>query len=282
MSDTREGLILLQRFELVRKLGSGGAGEVWLANDGQRDVQVALKILDSAVGSDQARQFELESRKSRALVHPHILRVHEFHRQDNTAFIVMDLATGGTLRDRRGAGQQSLIPLLRQVAGALEYAHRQGVIHRDLKPANVLLDDQGNCQLADFGVAAWDEDQPRGGGSLPYISPQQLDGELASPADDVYGFGALAWEMFTGAPPFHPEPTPERVREEVPARLDRDAQGQPLPTTLVQLIHACLAKGTASRPAGMGAVAAVLETLDMEAAGGAGDDSIQLITLGLK
>ena len=148
MSEAREGLTLLQRFTLVRRLGAGGSGEVWLADDAETGSQLALKIFDGDAGTASQGRLEAETRKARALVHPNLLRVHDLYHHGQHCFVSMEFAAGGTLRDLRGASLERLLPRLSEVAEALDYAHRQGRVHRDLKPGNILLDDRGHCLLS--------------------------------------------------------------------------------------------------------------------------------------
>jgi tetratricopeptide (TPR) repeat protein len=150
------------------------------------------------------------------------------------------------------------------VCDALEYAHRAGIIHRDIKASNVLCDRNNACYLTDFGIATARADDDkladlRGGGSLPSMSPQQVAGAPATVADDIYSLGALLYELLSGQPLFHPGVTPERIRSEEPARLTLDGAGQGIPKPLVLVVRAMLDKSPERRPAGVGAVRAVLE-----------------------
>ena len=285
MSGLAVGQVLVDRFELLRRLGGGGMGEVWLAHDRELDEELALKILDAAATAEP-EQLELlrnECRRARALLHPNIVRVHELHSDGTLAFIAMQYISGGDLARLRGGSFRKILPVATMVCEALEYAHRQGTIHRDVKPANVLLDDRGVAYLTDFGIAgalSGNGLQLRGGGSLPFLSPQQLDGQGPAVADDVYGLGALLYDLLTGQPLFHPDATPERVRTETPQLPVTDGTGESLPDGLVRLIAAMLDKEPARRPAGMGAVRSILDELctDFPPAAETGVDVIQPVT----
>jgi len=270
-----QGLIaelnLAERFVLIRRLGKGGMGEIWLAEDVQLQVRVALKILDPSLSGSAGfvDLLQQECRKARGLVHPNIVRVYDFHSDGGWSFISMQYIDGDTLVETRGKPFQIITHQMLMVCDALEYAHRAGIIHRDLKSSNVLRDRNGVCYLSDFGIASALMDdgragdhrsvELRGGGSLPSMSPQQLAGEPATVADDVYSLGALLYELLSGQPLFHPDVTPERIRAENPAPLEFDGAGQAIPEPLNDVIQATLAKSAQRRPAGVGAVRSVLE-----------------------
>ena len=122
-----------------------------------------------------------------------------------TFLLPMELAAGGDLRRLRGASYLTIIPVLLEVAKALEHAHERGIVHRDLKPGNVLFDAHGRVKLADFGVSGRSADTGSMRGLSPFTaSPEQLRGEAPMPGDDIYGLGALAYELLSGKPPHYP------------------------------------------------------------------------------
>jgi serine/threonine protein kinase len=250
-----EGLRIAGRYTLVEKLGSGGQGEVWRAVDRENPESVALKILSRAFspGSDPWEVLQREFQVVRGLDHPLILKTYPPICDGELAVLPMDLATGGDLRQLRGAPYVDVIPVLIELARALEYAHEQGVVHRDLKPANVLFDARGRVQLADFGVAGRGHpdlpiDQARMGWSPSSASPQQLKGLAPTPADDLYGLGALAFELLTGTPPYFPDFDVRRVlHEAVPAVVPVHLA----PRRLLGLVRSMLAKNPRHRPQSM-------------------------------
>jgi hypothetical protein len=261
------GMLLAGRFRLVRPLGRGGMSEVWLAEEAGASARVALKFVAGQLASSEAVEaLRLEADQTRRLVHPNILRVQGFYSDGPRSFIAMQAVEGADIGTLRGAGYQQILRALLPVTDALEYAHRQGMVHRDLKTSNVLTDSAGGCWLADFGVAAavaaaGPSAARRGGGSAPAMSPQQLDGEPAAISDDVYGFGALLYDLLAGRPLFDPDPTAERIRHEVPVLPATDLSGAPLPVSLTRLLAALLQKNASLRPAGMGAVRAAMEEI---------------------
>ncbi|HKT74351.1 MAG TPA: protein kinase [Steroidobacteraceae bacterium] len=275
------------RYTLVQKLGTGGQGEVWRAHDDIRGVDIALKLLSPGFVSGESTWAALEHEYSIAshLDHPSILKIYPPERSGEAVVLPMELAAGGDLRRLRGAGYLEIIPVLLEVAQALEYAHDHGVVHRDLKPGNVLFDSRGRARLADFGVAAvaatmldrtleLPSDASLSGGRhgsqfglSPFTaSPEQLRGEAATPADDIYGLGALAYELLSGYPPYYPHFDIRRaVQEPVPPLVPT----RQIPALLSSLVTRMLAKDPRERPQSMREViddldAALNDTLTFE------------------
>jgi len=262
------GQKLSDRFTLVHELGHGGSGSVWLAEDHQLGKRVALKILatDVTESPDAVALLREECRKASQLTHPNIVRIYEFHEAEIGSFVSMQFIDGPTLGRRMPESFPDVVECALSLCDAIEHAHRSDIVHRDIKPANVLCDSSGNYYLTDFGIASAVSATARairirGGGSLPSMSPQQLDGEPAAVADDIYGLGALLYEMLSGAPLFHPEPTPQRIRAERPPALSVDRSGREIPRELSALVSAMLEKHPARRPAGIAAVRSALEEI---------------------
>jgi serine/threonine protein kinase/tetratricopeptide (TPR) repeat protein len=251
--------LLLSRYTLLEKLGDGGHGEVWRAHDATLNIEVALKILSPALARSELAWQALEEEHEIAgrLDHPSILKVYSPQRNAESAALPMELATGGDLRKLRGGSYLQIVPPLLEIAGALEYAHAKGVVHRDLKPGNVLFNAQGRAVLADFGVAgtafAAGREKVRSGLSPFTSSPEQLRGEPPAVSDDIYGLGALAYELLAGQPPYYPHFDLERVldlNEPVPELRTV----QPTPPQLVALVMQMLQKLPRKRPMTMRAV----------------------------
>ncbi len=247
-NQNQAGTKLCGRFVLIEKLGAGGYGEVWRARDEIREADVALKVLYSQfANSEPAWQvFQREFTLTARLNHPGVLRVYEPVRGPDATVLPMVLATGGDLRQLRGASYTRILPLLIDIAAALEHAHARRIVHRDLKPSNVLLDGAGRPLLADFGAGASEGDDSSGPPGSPFsASPQQLAGEPARPADDIYGLGALAYELLSGYPPFYPAFDARKIATEPVPRLKAV---KPIPPRLEMLIAWMLAKQARERP----------------------------------
>jgi len=249
MIDLAPGQVLGDRFVLVRRVAEGRAAEVWLAEDRRHERRVALKLFDERLLDSPAAEARLraEIETGRTLPPGLAVPVRALHRLDGLALLEMEYLPGGDLGQYRGRSFPVFAKALGQVAQALSAAHERGLVHRDLKSANVLLDADGRARLADFGLSA-----PAGavaGGGSPYnMSPQQLRGEPATAADDLYAFGAMLYELLSGHPPYYPDITRERVlHEPVPPLVPR----LPAPERLRHLALRLLAKSPADRPSSM-------------------------------
>jgi Tol biopolymer transport system component/tRNA A-37 threonylcarbamoyl transferase component Bud32 len=204
------------RYRIERELGQGGMATVYLAHDERHDRKVALKVLKPELAAViGAERFLNEIKTTANLQHPHILPLHDSGEVNGTVWYVMPLVEGESLRDRLTRETQlpvdDALTIAREVAGALDYAHRHGVIHRDIKPENILLHD-GRAVVADFGIALA-MSRTEGGtrltetgmslGTPYYMSPEQALGEKTVDArTDVYALGAVLYEMLVGEPPF--------------------------------------------------------------------------------
>jgi hypothetical protein len=276
MLHLKKGKVLLSRFFLVDLLGEGGMGQVWLVKDLELQVDVAIKVLNPQLATrpDLVELLKNECRNARRLIHPHIVRIFDFHRAEERVFISMEFVEGEDLdvyRTRFGVlSYPDVITRLEPVIGALSYAHGMGLVHRDLKATNVLLDQQGSPRLADFGISAVLESDRAArhittGGSLYSMSPQQLDGHKPHPSDDIYAFGILMYDLLTGRPPFYPEISPERIREESPPKvneqLERAGTDNQIPESLDQLIGRLMAKAPEERPSSLKEVGAALRKI---------------------
>ena len=266
------------RYILKRLLGHGGMGVVWLAHDTRLNEAVALKFLPPAVAADAGALQELrrETLKSRKLSHPNIVRVHDLYEAPGERmFLSMEFVDGVDLHTLRANRPGFVLPwsqigpLMRQLCAALDYAHSERVVHRDLKPANLLLDNNGRLKLGDFGVAgvvgsllkrAAEPGQP--GGTLIYMSPQQIAGEEPRVSDDIYALGVTLYELLAGRPPFETGDLAHQHRhtrpEPMSQRLLEHGLSNDIPSEVAALVMACLAKEPEQRPPNAATISAWL------------------------
>ena len=204
-------------YTIIEQIGQGGMAQVYKGRHEALNRDVAIKIiLPHLVNDDDfLRRFRLEAQAVAALRHPHIVQVHDFGRDGNSYYMIMEYMTGGTLRDRltqstspgAGVSVAEAVRLVGEVASALDYAHAQGIVHRDLKPANIMLTTEAQAVLADFGLArmrgitrhtatgtSW--------GTPAYMSPEQARGERGDEHSDIYALGVILFELLTGQIPF--------------------------------------------------------------------------------
>jgi serine/threonine protein kinase len=268
-STQRLNIMTVGRYQLLRKIGQGGMGEVWLGEDPRLHRQVAIKTLPIRNQGDREflQRFEREARAAAALNHPHILPVHDYGDQtlpdgQVITYIVMPYVAGGTLTDRvkmlaangRLMPQDEAVNYLFQAAEAIDYAHGQNVLHRDIKPSNMLLRSENWLMLADFGIARIVSDQEQltqagvGIGTPEYMAPEQAQGR-AEAASDNYSLAVIAYQLLTGQLPFSAETPYATTIQHIIAPPPPPRQINPnLSPAVEQVLLHGLAKEPAQRP----------------------------------
>jgi hypothetical protein len=213
----------LGKYEITELLGQGGMATVYKGYQPDIDRFVAIKVLPPHPGQNMQfiERFRLEARTIAQLQHPHILPMHDYGGEGDILYLVMAYVSGGSLKDRIQRGPmplQEAEAILRQIASALDYAHRRGVIHRDIKPDNILLDTEGHAMLADFGIVKILEGESTSGltgtggvlGTPAYMAPEQSQGLGVTAKTDIYALGVIVYEMITGRQPYQAD-TPMQV-----------------------------------------------------------------------
>src|SRR5687767_2150501 len=233
------------RYLIIRKLGSGGMANVYLAQDQELGRRVAIKILDDRHARDEqfVERFRREAQNAAGLSHPNIVSIYDRGDSEGTYYIAMEHVEGRTLKEllvARGPSPLGIaIDYTRQILSALRFAHRNGIVHRDIKPHNVIVDGEGRAKVTDFGIArAGAASQMTEAGSIvgtaQYLSPEQARGGPIDQRSDLYSVGIVLYELLTGTVPFtgdtpveiamkhlseKPEP-PSTQREDIPEELD--------------------------------------------------------------
>jgi serine/threonine-protein kinase len=206
--------MIADRYRLEERLGRGGMGEVWRAHDQRLQRTVAMKLIAPQFADDPEFlvRFLREAQSIARINHPNVVAVLDYGEADEKPFIVMEYVPGEPLTTITGqpVDPDRVVAIMVQAASAAGAAHAQGIVHRDIKPGNILVTEEGNAKLVDFGIAAaqWSDRLTATGatiGSPHYISPEQVSGERATPPSDVYSLGVVLYELLTGTRPFEGE-----------------------------------------------------------------------------
>src|SRR5204862_1225142 len=244
VSDTLIGTVFDGRYRIVRKLGTGGMADVYLAEDQELGRRVAIKILNDRHAADDSfvERFRREVKNAAGLSHPNIVSIYDRGTAEGTYYIAMEYLDGRSLKElivsRGPAPVKTSVEYARQILAAVGFAHRHGIVHRDIKPHNVLVGPEGRLKVTDFGIARSGASQMTEVGSIigtaQYLSPEQARGAPVDQTSDLYSVGVVLYELLTGVVPFSgdtpveiamkhlssaPEP-PSAKRAEIPRDLD--------------------------------------------------------------
>ena len=295
------------QYEVTGKLGEGGMGEVYRARDAKLGRDVALKILPAALAHDgqSLARLEREARTLAALNHPNIAAIYGLEEAEGMRALVMELVEGETLAEHiHGASisgsakrlsADETLPIAKQIAEALEYAHERGVIHRDLKPANVKITPEGTVKVLDFGLAKVWSDQDSMAPSVPansptlsamatqagmilgtaaYMAPEQAKGKQVDRRADIWAFGCVLFEMLSGKKPFEGETISDLLAAVIRGEPEWTDLPEKTPPAIKRLIRRCLVKDAKQRLRDIGdariAIEEALSSADSEMAGGGG------------
>jgi serine/threonine-protein kinase len=276
VDDRKESPVIgttISHYRVTAKLGAGGMGEVWRAEDTKLGRDVALKVLPASFASDPERlaRFEREARALAAISHPNIAGIYGFEDVGDQRFLVMEVAEGQSLAERLARGPlpvEEAVRIALQVAEALEVAHEKGIIHRDLKPGNVMVSPEGRVKVLDFGLAKALGVHPLSGGSgadlsasptlamtqagvllgtAGYMSPEQARGKAVDRRADIWAFGCVLYEMLAGQRAFDGETVTDVLGAIVHKEPDLARLPAAVPARLRQLLQQCLQKDASRR-----------------------------------
>lgn len=253
------GRSIIGRYEILERIGGGGMGVVWKANDRILDRHVALKVLRPEMSEDEdfVRRFRREAKAAASLSHPNIVSIYDVGEDQGLYFIVMELVEGETLREklvRQGKLEiGEALNIAGQICLGLSHAHTNKIIHRDIKPQNILITSLGHVKVADFGIA-----RALGGvsntstnvvvGSASYLSPEQARNGVVSTRSDLYSLGVVLYEMIAGKPPFTGDSPVAVALQHVEARVPALREKNPdIPVELENLIAKALSKNPEQR-----------------------------------
>lgn len=268
---------LSDRYTLIREIGRGGYGSVWLVEDTVMEEQLVMKFLHAELVSDgiAAERFIREVRFARKVTHPNIIRLHDYMNFGKLSAISMEYFDGRPLSEELHKGELEIphmIKIVKMICGALNAAHEVEVIHRDLKPANILMNDEDVIKIVDFGIAAASKHAEsrltRTGtlvGTPTYISPEQIQGKTVDGRTDIYSLGIIMYEMLTGTPPYQADDPMALVFMHVEGKAKRIEEVNPLiPAELADIIHLCIAPDPDNRFQSMAELEQAFDQLDTD------------------
>ncbi len=254
-------------YKVLSKIGKGGMGEVYLAEDTKLGRKVALKFLPQDLVNDSwaKRQLEKEAQAAAKLEHPNICPVYDFQNSGEHSFIVMQFVEGDTLAElirKKSIQSEQILPLARQIVSALVEAHAHGIIHRDIKPRNIMVTPGGNVKVLDFGLAKTMRPKSLEGlddsvsnfaeiglvpGTVRYMSPEQLRNERLDYRSDIFSVGTVLYEIVSGTNPFDCKTAPEVISAILASEPKPLPQNGAVPKGLASIVQHCLSKVPAER-----------------------------------
>jgi len=247
-------------YRILEKLGQGGMGVVYLAEDTKLDRQVAIKFLPHHISdnSDERKRFEIEAKAAAALNHINIATIHAIEEVNDEMFIVMEYIDGQELKEKISKDPITIDEALKiatQIAEGLQAAHSKEIVHRDIKSSNIMVTPDGKVKIMDFGLAKFQGSVQltQAGttvGTAAYMSPEQARGDEADHRSDIWSFGVVLYEMLTGSPPFkgdYEQAVIYSILNEEPDPLTRIRTG--VPTEMEKIVTKCLMKQSSDRTA---------------------------------
>ncbi|RDH84039.1 MAG: hypothetical protein DIZ80_07855 [endosymbiont of Galathealinum brachiosum] len=252
IAETEKALIA-DRYQVIKELGAGAMGTVYLADDTRLNRQVALKQLSPLLSADkqQLARFRQEALALARFSHPNIVQVYDFIEWNNLFLIAIELVDGGDLEEKLSAtlplALDKVIKLMLQMSEALAYAHEHGVIHRDLKPANILLSNKGDAKITDFGISKLVQSSVLTQvntvmGSPAYMSPEQANGDDTDERTDIYSLGIVFYQMICGERPFQGDAQSIIAQHLTKIPPDLSVKCKKIPAGLNEMVHKMLEK----------------------------------------
>ena len=253
------GMIFAGRYQIIDKLGKGGMGQVYRVLDKKLNEEIALKVIkpEIAIDKNTVERFSNELKIARKIGHKNVAKMFDLNEEKGTHFITMEYVRGEDLKKLiRKMGQLSVgqaIPIAAQICEGLAEAHRLGIVHRDLKPQNVMVDEEGNARIMDFGIARSIETKGITGagvmiGTPEYMSPEQVEGKEVDQRSDIYSLGIILYEMVTGRVPFEGD-TPFTIGVKHKSEKPKDPKelNAQIPDDVNNVILRCLEKERENR-----------------------------------
>jgi len=280
VAEVGEGSVVDGRYRVLRRIGSGGMADVWLAEDTHLQRQVALKVLHSRFAQDRefVERFRREAEAAAGLQHPNVVAVFDRGDVDGTYYIAMQYLEGSTLQQLITAGltPEQAVGLIRQVLEGARFAHRHGVVHRDLKPQNVIVDADGKATVTDFGIARAGVSEITQAGSVMgtphYLSPEQAQGFDVTAVSDLYSIGVMLYEALTGRVPFEADSAVAVAMKQVSQAPQRPSSINPqVSPALDAVVMRALEKEPGQRFQSADAFIAALDAAMKDPGGGAGN-----------